>query len=286
MRKLATAILIGATVMAGLSTTAAGYSPSESHSRVARARRPIPAATPTATPAPRTEEVATSLIVPVLMYHYISTVPRDEIGNPLSQSLRLSPRLFAQQLDFLVEQGYHTVTTPQLWAALTGAARLPAKPIVLTFDDGYEDAFANALPLLLERGLVGTFFVTVNLVGRPGYLTWDQVRALAADGMDVQSHAMDHISMAKLSGGALFAQLAESRRILSERTGTDVRFFAYPCGEYNAATRTAAAAAGYHAAFAKDGGAYQSTAWAYALRRSRITGSLTGKGLGSLLAGL
>jgi peptidoglycan/xylan/chitin deacetylase (PgdA/CDA1 family) len=220
------------------------------------------------------------------MYHYISTVPRDEIGNPLSQSLRLSPRLFAQQLDFLVEQGYHTVTTPQLWAALNGTARLPAKPIVLTFDDGYEDAFTNALPLLAERGLVGTFFVTVNLVDKPGYVTWDQVRTLAADGMDVQSHAMDHISMAKLSGGALFAQLAESRRILSERTGTDVRFFAYPVGEYNAATRVAAAAAGYHAAFAKAGGPNQSTTWAYALRRSRITGSLTGKGLGSLLAGL
>jgi peptidoglycan/xylan/chitin deacetylase (PgdA/CDA1 family) len=227
-----------------------------------------------------------TLTVPVLMYHYISPVPRDEIGNKLSHSLRLSPRLFAQQLDLLVEQGYHTVTTPQLWAALNGTARLPAKPIVLTFDDGYDDAYTNAFPLLRERGLVGTFFVTVNLVGNPGYMNWDHVRTLADSGMDVQSHAMDHISMAKLTGGALFAQLAESRRILSERTGTDVRFLAYPCGEFNDATRTVAASVGYYAAFAKDGGARQSKDWAHALRRTRITGTLDARGLDSLLARL
>jgi len=154
------------------------------------------------------------------------------------------------------------------------------------FDDGYDDAYTNAFPLLRERGLVGTFFVTVNLVGNPGYLTWDHVRTLAKSGMDVQSHAMDHISMAKLTGGALFAQLAESRRILSERTGTDVRFFAYPCGEFNDATRAVAASVGYYAAFAKDGGASQSKDWAYALRRTRITGTLDAKGLDSLLARL
>ena len=286
-------MFVAAIIAFGLSTTAGAFTPPDSRLGAASRRNitrriPVVTATPvvTAPPAPTPVPVEAPLTVPVLMYHYISPVPRDEIGNKLSHSLRLSPHLFAQQLDFLVEHGYHTVTTPQLWAALSGTARLPAKPIVLTFDDGYDDAYTNAFPLLRERGLIGTFFVTVNLVGNPGYLTWDQVRTLADSGMDVQSHAMDHISMAKLTGGALFAQLAESRRILSERTGTDVRFFAYPCGEFNDATRAVAASVGYYAAFAKDGGASQSKDWAYALRRTRITGTLDAKGLDSLLARL
>jgi peptidoglycan/xylan/chitin deacetylase (PgdA/CDA1 family) len=277
MRKVGITILAVTIIAVGLSTTAAGFTPNERRIKIARAVR----ATPTPTAAPTSVE--TSLRVPVLMYHYISPVPHEEIRSPLSRSLRLSPVLFAEQLDFLVQQGYHTVTTPQLWAALNGGAALPSKPIILTFDDGYEDAYTNAFPLLLEHGFIGTFFVTVNLVGRPGYVTWDQVRTLADAGMDVQSHAMDHISMAKLTGGTLFAQLAESRRILSQRTGTDVRFFAYPSGEYNAAAKAAAAKAGYYAAFAKDGGAAQSSDWAYALRRTRIAGHLSGSGLGSLL---
>jgi peptidoglycan/xylan/chitin deacetylase (PgdA/CDA1 family) len=286
MRTLGTTIFVATILAFGLSTTAGAFTPPDSKLAEASRRkitRPIPVVT--ATPAPMPVSVGT-LTVPVLMYHYISPVPRDEIGNKLSHSLRLSPHLFAEQLDLLVQQGYHTVTTPQLWAALNGTARLPAKPIVLTFDDGYDDAYTNASPLLRERGLVGTFFVTVNLVGNPGYMNWDQVRTLAKSGMDVQSHAMDHISMAKLTGGALFAQLAESRRILSERTGTDVRFLAYPCGEFNDATRTVAASVGYYAAFAKDGGARQSQDWAYALRRTRITGTLDARGLDSLLAHL
>jgi peptidoglycan/xylan/chitin deacetylase (PgdA/CDA1 family) len=286
MRTLGTTIFVATILAFGLSTTAGAFTPPDSGLAEA-SRRKITRRIPVviATPAPMPVSVGT-LTVPVLMYHYISPVPRDEIGNKLSRSLRLSPHLFAQQLDLLVEQGYHTVTTPELWAALSGTARLPAKPIVLTFDDGYDDAYTNAFPLLRERGFVGTFFVTVNLVGTPGYMTWDQVRTLAKSGMDVQSHAMDHISMAKLTGGALFGQLAESRRILSERTGTDVRFLAYPCGEFNDATRGVAASVGYSAAFAKDGGALQSKDWAYALRRSRITGTLDARGLESLLAHL
>lgn len=225
-----------------------------------------------------------ALRVPVLMYHYIGEVPAAEANDKLARDLRVPPSLFAQHLVRLREEGYHTISAPQLWTALRGGAPLPAKPILLTFDDGYADAFTNAFPLLREQGFSGTFFITVNLVGRPGYLTWDQVKAMSDAGMDVQSHAMDHVSMARRVGGALASQLADSRRILSERLGKDVRFFAYPAGEYSDAAIAAVAAAGYDAAFLKGGGALQSAEWAYTLRRSRVTGYLLAKGLLALLA--
>lgn len=229
--------------------------------------------------------IARRLKVPVLMYHYISEVPAAEVGSPGARDLRVPPALFAQHLELLREAGYHTVTAPQLWAALNSRAELPDHPIVLTFDDGYADAYQNAMPLLLRYGFTGTFFITVNLVGRPGYVTWDQVRAMSAAGMDIESHAMDHVSMAKRAVASLRSQFADSRQILSERTGTDVRFFAYPAGEYGDAAIAAAAAAGYSGAFLKNGGALQSPEWAFMLRRLRIAGYTAATGLRALLGG-
>ena len=228
--------------------------------------------------------IARRLKVPVLMYHYVSEVPAAEAASPGARDLRVPPALFAQHLELLRGAGYHTVTAPQLWAALNSRAELPDRPILLTFDDGYADAYQNVMPLLQRYGFSGTFFVTVNLVGRPGYLTWDQVRAMSAAGMDIESHAMDHLSMAKRAAASLRSQLADSRRILSERTGTDVRFFAYPAGEYGDEAIAAAAAAGYHGAFLKNGGALQSPEWAFTLRRLRIAGYTAAGGLRALLA--
>ena len=229
--------------------------------------------------------IARRLKVPVLMYHYVSEVPAAEAGSPGARDLRVPPTFFAQHLEFLRGAGYHTVTAPQLWAALNSRAELPDHPILLTFDDGYADAYQSVMPLLLQYGFTGTFFITVNLVGRPGYVTWDQVRAMSAAGMDIESHAMDHVSMAKRAAASLRSQLADSRRILSERTGTDVRFFAYPAGEYGDEAIAAAAAAGYDGAFLDSGGGLQSPEWAFMLRRSRIAGYTGAAGLRALLGG-
>jgi len=111
---------------------------------------------------------------------------------------------------------------------------------MLTFDDGYADAYTVVLPLLQKYGFTGVFFVTVNLVGRDGYLTRDQVRALADAGMDVESHAMDHVSMKIRTLADQRYQMCTARQFLSQWTGTDVRHFAYPSGDYNADSFSAA----------------------------------------------
>lgn len=210
--------------------------------------------------------------VPVLMYHYISAVPADQTKDPFAVDLRVPPDLFERHLAYLKSQGYETVTTPLLWEAMNGRAALPARPVVLTFDDGYADAYVNALPLLRKHGYVGTFFITVNLVGRPGYMTWDQVKALAAAGMDVESHAMDHKPMTTFDLGGLKYQMGAARDALQKQIGREVRFFAYPSGDYNGMAMEGAAVNGYYGAFLKAGGSMQSVDWAYTLRRARVTG--------------
>jgi len=245
---------------------------------------PVPPPPPPRTYAPATLADGTRQIrVPSLMYHYVSWLPTTDPNMSLRRSLTVSPTDFEEHLRYLRDQGYHSVTTRDLWWTLDQTAPLPAKPVMLTFDDGYADAYSVVLPLLQKYGFTGVFFVTVNLVGRPGYLTRDQVRALADAGMDVESHAMDHVSMRIRSLADQRYQMCTARQFLSQWTGTDVRHFAYPSGDYNADSFAALQSCGYLSAYKKMGGSLQSSANMYLLQRARVVGQY---GLPALLTAL
>ncbi len=237
----------------------------------------LPTLPPLVTPEPSAPQRPAGLVlrVPVLMYHYISPVPADQAKNAVAVDLRVPPEIFEQHLAYLKSQGYTSVGAPLLWEALNGRATLPQRPVMLTFDDGYDDAFTNALPLLRKYGFRGTFFITVNLVGKPGYLTWDQVRALDRAEMDIESHAMDHRPMTSFALSGLLYQMGFARAVLAQQVGHDLRFFAYPSGDYDGTAMQGAAANGYLGAFVKSGGSLQSLDWAMALRRSRVNGYAT-----------
>ena len=209
--------------------------------------------------------------VPSLMYHYVSWLPATDPNMNLRKDLTVSPTDFEAMLNYLKDNGYHTITTKDLWWSLEQTAALPSKPVMLTFDDGYADAYGVVMPLLKAYGMTGTFFVTVNLVDRPGYLSRDQVRALADAGMDVESHAMDHVSMMKPLNEQMY-QMCRARDFLSLWTGTDVRHFAYPSGDYNDVSGTALQRCGYLSAYKKSGGAIQSSNALYLLQRARVHG--------------
>ena len=248
---------------------------------------PAPAVPPS--PPPRTYAPVTladgtrQIRVPSLMYHYVSWLPAADPNMNLRRSLTVSPTDFEEQLRYLRDQGYHAVTTRDLWWSLDQTAPLPERPVMLTFDDGYADAYTVVLPLLQKYGFTGVFFVTVNLVGRPGYLTRDQLRAIADAGMDVESHAMDHVSMRIRTLADQRYQMCTARQFLSQWTGTDVRHFAYPSGDYNADSFTALQGCGYLSAYKKMGGSLQSSANMYVLQRARVAGQL---GLPALLTAL
>jgi len=98
------------------------------------------------------------------MYHRIC----DIAGDPFS----ISPESFAQQLEFLKKNGYHTITLQMLYQHLQSGIVLPKKPVILTFDDAYEDNLINALPLLNQYEMTGTVFIITSCVGR--YNDWDR----------------------------------------------------------------------------------------------------------------
>ena len=220
--------------------------------------------------------------VPSLMYHYVSWLPTTDPNMTLRRSLTVSPTDFEEQLRYLRDQGYNGITTRDLWWSLDQTAPLPAKPVMLTFDDGYADAYSVVLPLLQKYGFVGVFFVSVNKVGTAGYITREQLRAIADAGMDVESHAMDHISMNTTVAIQRY-QMCTARQYLSDWTGTDVRSFAYPSGDYNADSFAALQGCGYLSAYKKMGGSVQSSANIFLLQRARVVGQL---GLAALLTAL
>lgn len=183
-------------------------------------------------PVPRGARVP----VPVLMYHAIAPGPNN---------LYVPPDEFAAHLEYLEREGYTAVTLRRMYEHFTAGAPLPPRPVVLTFDDGYADFYTTAYPLLKKHHFPATLFVITGSVGRPGYVTWDQVREMARGGIEMGAHSVNHPNLTFLDAIRLQAELAGSRRALAQAAGQPVHFFAYPSGRQNERVVAAARAAGY-----------------------------------------
>jgi peptidoglycan/xylan/chitin deacetylase (PgdA/CDA1 family) len=163
--------------------------------------------------------------IPILMYHHI---------GDKQNWLYVRPEIFRQQMDYLLEKGYNTVTLQELVAALNSGISLPAKPIVLTFDDGYRDFFTNAFPILRERNLKATVFVITQLVDGEDYLTWEQLREIKGSGLiTIGDHTLSHKDLAALPEEEIRSQILDAKNILENNLGGKTEVFAYPYGDSN-----------------------------------------------------
>lgn len=177
--------------------------------------------------------------VPILAYHEIADGP-----SPID----LSPRDFALELRYLARAGYSPVTLDQVYRAVAHRTPLPGHPIVLTFDDGYESFYRSAFPLLQRYHYPATVFVSTGLVGRPGYLTWDQIRELDQAGIEIGAHTVNHPDLRGLDDTQLRSEISGSREVLFARLGHAPAFFAYPYGALNPRVVDAVRRAGFLAA--------------------------------------
>ncbi|MDI3297764.1 MAG: polysaccharide deacetylase family protein [Bacillota bacterium] len=207
--------------------------------------------------------------MPILMYH--------EIGLPPARGwagLYVSPAAFAQQMEYLAAAGFHPITLDGWYEDVRQGRPLPPRPVVITFDDGYAGVYRNALPVLERHRFPAVLNLQVGLVGRPGALTLDEVKALAANGFEIDAHTVTHPDLTRLSAAALDYQLAASRQWIRKNLGQPARFFAYPSGRYDARVVAAVRAAGFLGAETTDWGAAEPalTGW-YTLPRIRVSGT-------------
>ena len=221
-------------------------------------------------PPPRPEQVVpvgrTQVRVPILEYHYVrvNPDPRDRLGFNLS----VTPPDFEAQLDWLRANGYHTVDLNELRAYFQAHVALPARPVVLTFDDGYEDFFTVAFPALRGHGFKGVSYVVPGFLDGPRYLSTRQVRAIDAAGMEVAAHTMHHVDLTMASPAQLVVEVDGSRNALERIVGHPVRDFCYPSGKYDATVIAAVRRAGFESATTEVPGLGH--AWADRLTWTRV----------------
>jgi peptidoglycan/xylan/chitin deacetylase (PgdA/CDA1 family) len=242
---------------------------------------PSPTATLNAEPTP--DGVVRSLRVPILMYHYVSEPPPG--SDVYRQDLSVSPERFAAHLQYLAEAGYTAISLDDLLFALTQGSALPERPVLLTFDDGYEDNYTNAFPLLQHYSMAGNFFIITDFASnrRVGYLTWDQIKEMAAAGHHFGSHSRDHPDLRKKSLDYLVWQALGGKEAIEERLGYHPRWIAYPSGGYDAQVIAVYKSAGYWGGLTTRQGATHTADGLFELRRVRVRGSHTAEDLAALL---
>lgn len=187
----------------------------------------------------------------IFMYHGVADV--DEDPNQLC----VSPARFAEQMDWLARHGLRGVGIATLVDAMRAGRQRGL--VGLTFDDGYVNVLETALPELKRHGFSATAYIISDRLGGTNewdegptwqLMTGDQVRELAAAGIEIGSHAATHMRLAGASPAQLTAEISESRISLGALLGTEIRGFAFPYGSMDAASRQAVRDAGYEYACA------------------------------------
>lgn len=234
-----------------------------------------PGESPISTPTPTPVVLPDQAQVPILMYHYVSELPPNP--DRYRRDLTVLPENFEAQLQYLADAGYHTITLTDLALHLTQGYPLLARPIVLTFDDGYRDAYEIVFPLLLDYGFTGTFFVlaTPAHFESPNYLTWAQMKEMADAGMEIQAHGRDHVDLRGRSHDYLVYQILGIQEAIKYHTGRLPRFFCYPSGQYDANVIAVLKAAGYWGAVTTEWGKVHTWDDLFEMPRVRIRGSDT-----------
>ena len=193
--------------------------------------------------------------VPILMYHQVTPSPA-----PQFRKYAVTTEAFDRQLEWLAAQGFVSVSMEAFYRHRSGSDSLPPRPVILTFDDGYQDCLDHAAPILKSRGFTATFYVLGRLAGQTTrwlveernleipLLHWDGVRELLAAGHECGSHGMSHPHLTQIDTAACRDELRSSRHVLEDELGREIRHLAYPFGDYDERVRAIAADSGYHTA--------------------------------------
>jgi peptidoglycan/xylan/chitin deacetylase (PgdA/CDA1 family) len=215
--------------------------------------------------------------VPILMYHVINPPP----PGAKFPGLYVPPEEFAAQMQALSGAGFHAVTMDQMLANWTRGTPLPpGKPVVVSFDNGYQSQLTQALPVLRRLGWVGV--ENIQLTGLPpsqGGLSEAQVSELVADGWELDTQGISHADLITLGAAALREQVAVARAEVKRRYHVPVNWFCYPSGHYNATVIAEVKAAGYVGSTTVVPGWATPTEDTYRLPRLRVLGGTSAQAL-------
>jgi peptidoglycan/xylan/chitin deacetylase (PgdA/CDA1 family) len=212
------------TVTTGPSAASVEVTPAETIPAVAPAPAEKPAIADAATIIARQE-------VPVLCYHQIRDYKASD--SRTAKAYIVPPDVFNAQMQALADSGYQTILPDQLYDYLVYGKPLPTKPVMITFDDTRLDQFTEALPAMDKHQFKAAFFIMTVSLGKPGYMSRDQVKQLADAGHTIGSHTYDHKNVKQYTVDDWVEQVQKPSQQLQSITGKPLGYFAYPFGLWN-----------------------------------------------------
>lgn len=224
-----------------------------------------------------------SFVVPSLMYHNI-----NDTYDAKNASVEISGEKFKEHMNTLKENGYTAIFFKDYLSAVKGEKKLPEKPILITFDDGYLNNYTVGLPILKETGMKATIFIVTGRMGLQGavtypHFTWQQAREMEQSGfVDIQSHTQYHSHLPMISNNNLLIELRKSKFIIEKNLNKKVNILAYPYGEWNEYVIDSAKKAGYEAcvlADPVDPGVNRLNENTFLMKRITVYGNMTGEEL-------
>lgn len=185
-----------------------------------------------------------AITVPIIVYH--SVRPNYPGQTAAIKRYTTEPDVFEKELIYLKNKNYHTISFNEVLEYFDSGKPLPSKSVILTFDDGWENQYVYAFPLLKKYGFTGTFFIFTNAVGHKHFMTWDQIKELDAAGMTIGGHTKTHPYLTKITDPQkLTNEISGGKKIIEEHLGKTIQTFAYPFGFYNNTVVQAVKDAGY-----------------------------------------
>lgn len=169
--------------------------------------------------------------IPVLCYHQIRDWTDKDSKSAKDYITPIS--VFKEQIKALADSGYTSILPDQLYNHLAYGDELPEKPVMLTFDDNDLSQYENAAPVLKEYGFKGVYFIMTVTIGRPKYMSKEQIKELFDDGNVIGSHTWDHHNVKKYEGEDWVTQIEKPSKVLEGIIGKPIIDFAYPFGLWN-----------------------------------------------------
>lgn len=202
--------------------------------------------------------------IPVLMYH---SIPDKSSGN----IMEVSKAQFREEMEYLKKNGYNTLSADEFYDFIVKDKPVPKKSLLITFDDGYENQYANAYPILKKYKFHAIMFIITNYLDKGTlYMQSAQLKTMSENGIDIESHTANHDKLDQISYEAQLKTLKDSKNVIEGACNKAVRFIAYPYGYFNKDTVKASQDAGYIMAFTTSGKWANTNKGVYAVNRIYI----------------
>ncbi|MBF0504536.1 MAG: polysaccharide deacetylase family protein [Candidatus Omnitrophica bacterium] len=205
-------------------------------------------------------------VVPIITYHHV--------GIPSVGKYRLntvSVDSFKYQMSFLKRHGFEVISFDDLVEGLKKGHTFARNTVVIQFDDGYEDNYTFAFPILKKYNLPAMVFLVSDKIGAPGFLTWDEMREMEKDNFMAGAHTRHHVYLPEVSLAQARDEIAGSKTMIEDHLGHQINYFAYPSGGFSVDIKQIVQEAGYKAAVTTNRGKYYFNEDLYELKRIRMS---------------